>query len=87
MSMNIIETNALGKRYGSTWALRECTLAIPDGHVAALHDFGGGFVARLFVETDIHTRAGSRVPGLDGRCHLRAFDRLAIHRAVVRGVD
>jgi ABC-2 type transport system ATP-binding protein len=34
--MNVIEANALGKRYGSTWALRECTLAIPEGHVAAL---------------------------------------------------
>ena len=36
MNMNIIETSGLGKRYGSTWALRECTLAIPAGHVAAL---------------------------------------------------
>ncbi|MGO8886595.1 MAG: ABC transporter ATP-binding protein [Streptosporangiaceae bacterium] len=34
--MNVIETNGLDKRYGSTWALRECTLAIPAGHVAAL---------------------------------------------------
>ena len=34
--MNVIETSGLGKRYGSTWALRECTLAIPAGHVAAL---------------------------------------------------
>ena len=34
--MNIVESDALGKRYGSTWALRECTLAIPGGHVAAL---------------------------------------------------
>ncbi len=34
--MNVIEASGLGKRYGSTWALRECTLAIPDGHVAAL---------------------------------------------------
>jgi ABC-2 type transport system ATP-binding protein len=32
----VIETSGLGKRYGSTWALRECTLAIPAGHVAAL---------------------------------------------------
>ncbi len=32
--MNIIEASGLGKRYGSTWALRECTLAIPAGHVA-----------------------------------------------------
>jgi ABC-2 type transport system ATP-binding protein len=34
--MNIIEASGLSKRYGSTWALRECTLAIPDGHVVAL---------------------------------------------------
>jgi len=34
--MNIIEASGLGKRYGTTWALRECTLAIPAGHVAAL---------------------------------------------------
>src|ERR1700731_1804132 len=34
--MNIIETSGLGKRYGGTWALRECTLEIPAGHVAAL---------------------------------------------------
>ena len=34
--MNVIEANALGKRYGSTRALQECTLAIPDGHVAAV---------------------------------------------------
>jgi ABC-2 type transport system ATP-binding protein len=36
MNENIIETTGAGKRYGSTWALRECTLAIPAGHVAAL---------------------------------------------------
>jgi ABC-2 type transport system ATP-binding protein len=34
--MNVVEACGLGKRYGSTWALRECTLAIPAGHVAAL---------------------------------------------------
>jgi ABC-2 type transport system ATP-binding protein len=34
--MNVIEASGLGKRYGSTWALRECTLAIPGGRVAAL---------------------------------------------------
>ena len=34
--MNVIETSGLGKRYGRTWALRECTLAIPAGRVAAL---------------------------------------------------
>jgi len=34
--MNVVEANGLGKRYGSTRALRECSLAIPEGHVAAL---------------------------------------------------
>jgi ABC-2 type transport system ATP-binding protein len=34
--MNVIETSGLGKRYGSTWALRQCALAIPAGHVTAL---------------------------------------------------
>jgi ABC-2 type transport system ATP-binding protein len=34
--MNVIEATGLGKRYGTTWALRECTLAVPTGHVAAL---------------------------------------------------
>jgi ABC-2 type transport system ATP-binding protein len=34
--VNVIEARGLGKRYGGTWALRECALAIPAGHVAAL---------------------------------------------------
>ena len=34
--MNVIETSGLGKSYGSTWALRDCTLAIPEGHMVAL---------------------------------------------------
>jgi ABC-2 type transport system ATP-binding protein len=34
--MNVIEANGLGKRYGQTWALRECTLAVPAGHMTAL---------------------------------------------------
>jgi len=34
--VNVIEASGLGKRYRGTWALRECSLAIPGGHVAAL---------------------------------------------------
>jgi ABC-2 type transport system ATP-binding protein len=34
--VNIIETGGLGKNYGRTWALRDCTFAIPEGHLAAL---------------------------------------------------
>lgn len=31
-----IETEGLGRRYGRMWALRDCTLALPQGKVAAL---------------------------------------------------
>ena len=34
--MSAVETSRLGKRYGHTWALRDCTLAIPAGRVVAL---------------------------------------------------
>jgi ABC-2 type transport system ATP-binding protein len=34
--MNVIETTGLGKCYGKAWALRDCTIAIPEGHLAAL---------------------------------------------------
>lgn len=34
--MNAVETSALGKRYRSTWALRDCTLVVPAGRVVAL---------------------------------------------------
>jgi ABC-2 type transport system ATP-binding protein len=34
--MNVIEASGLSKRYRSSWALRECSLAVPAGHVAAL---------------------------------------------------
>ena len=34
--MNVIETHELGRRYGTTWALQECSLTIPAGHLTAL---------------------------------------------------
>lgn len=34
--MNIIETDRLGKRYGKSWALLDCTLTVPEGVLAAL---------------------------------------------------
>lgn len=36
MSNTAFETTGLGKRYGRTWALRDCTLSLPAGRVAAL---------------------------------------------------
>jgi ABC-2 type transport system ATP-binding protein len=34
--VNIIETCGLARRFGRAWALRDCNLAIPAGHVVAL---------------------------------------------------
>ena len=32
----VLEADRLGKRYGSTWALRDCSLHLPAGRIAAL---------------------------------------------------
>ncbi len=32
----VLETNALSKKYGRRWALRDCTLTIPEGKVVGL---------------------------------------------------
>lgn len=34
--MNIVETSGLGRKYGRTWALQECSIALPEGHLIAL---------------------------------------------------
>ncbi len=34
--MNVFEASGLSKRYRGTWALRDCDLAVPAGHVVAL---------------------------------------------------
>jgi ABC-2 type transport system ATP-binding protein len=34
--LSVVKASGLGKRYHRTWALRECTLAVPAGRVAAL---------------------------------------------------
>jgi len=34
--MDVIEASALGKRYRGKWALKNCTLGIPGGHIVAL---------------------------------------------------
>jgi ABC-2 type transport system ATP-binding protein len=36
MTLPALQTRSLGRRYGSQWALRDCTLHIPSGRIAAL---------------------------------------------------
>jgi len=66
--MNVIETSGLGKRYGSTWALRECSLAIPAGHVAALvGPNGAGKTTLLNLAVGLVAPTAGEVTVLGGR--------------------
>ncbi len=66
--MNVIEANGLGKRYGSTWALRECSVAIPAGHVAALvGPNGAGKSTLLNLAAGLTEPSEGTVAVLDGR--------------------
>jgi ABC-2 type transport system ATP-binding protein len=66
--MNVIETSGLGKRYAGTWALRECTLAIPDGRVAALvGPNGAGKSTLLNLAVGLSAPSAGEVTVLGGR--------------------
>jgi ABC-2 type transport system ATP-binding protein len=65
-----LETHGLGRRYGSQWALRDCTLEIPRGSVAALvgpNGAGKTTLLRLAVGLTRPTAGSVRVLGLDPR--------------------
>ena len=65
--MNIIETVALGKNYGRTWALRDCTFAIPEGHLAALvGPNGAGKTTLLHLLVGLTTAAAGTATVLGG---------------------
>jgi ABC-2 type transport system ATP-binding protein len=66
--MNVLEARGLGKRYGTTWALRECTLAIPAGHVAALvGPNGAGKTTLLNLAVGLMEPSAGGVTVLGGR--------------------
>jgi ABC-2 type transport system ATP-binding protein len=66
--MNVIEARGLGKRYGGTWALRECSLAIPEGHVAALvGPNGAGKTTLLNLAAGLAAPSAGAVTVLGGR--------------------
>jgi ABC-2 type transport system ATP-binding protein len=78
--MNVIEANGLGKRYGSSWALRECTLAIPEGHLVALvGPNGAGKTTLLNLVVDLTAPTAGTVTVLGGAWpgSLAALDGIA----------
>ena len=67
MTMNVIEARGLGKQYGGTWALRECTLAIPAGQVTALvGPNGAGKTTLLNLAVGLATPSAGAVTVLGG---------------------
>src|SRR6202035_136682 len=65
--MNVIESTALGKRYRRNWALRDCTLGIPGGHVVALvGPNGAGKTTMLSMAVGLTTPTAGRVTVLGG---------------------
>jgi ABC-2 type transport system ATP-binding protein len=77
--MNVIETSELGKRYRRRWALHDCTLTIPGGHIVALVGPNGAGKTTLLTMAVGLTRPtagtltvlGSEPPGSPG-----ALDRI-----------
>jgi ABC-2 type transport system ATP-binding protein len=66
--MNVVEASGLGKRYGRTWALRECTVAVPAGHVAALAGpNGAGKTTLLTLAVGLAAPTAGAVTVLGGR--------------------
>src|ERR1700758_5637742 len=67
VNVNVIEASGLGKRYGGTWALRDCSLAIPAGHVVALvGPNGAGKTTLLNLAVGLATATAGAVSVLDG---------------------
>jgi ABC-2 type transport system ATP-binding protein len=66
--MNVVEATGLGKRYGRTWALRECTLEIPAGRVTALvGPNGAGKSTLLNLAVGLTVPSAGAVTVLGGR--------------------
>jgi ABC-2 type transport system ATP-binding protein len=70
-----LETSHLSKRYGRTWALQDCTLALPAGRVAALVGPNGAGKTTL-----LHLCAGLLEPTAGS---VRVFDRTPLQQAQV----
>jgi ABC-2 type transport system ATP-binding protein len=76
VNVNVIEASRLGKRYGRTWALRECTLAVPAGHVTALiGPNGAGKTTLLNLAAGLASPSAGTVSVLGG---LAAGSRAAL---------
>ena len=64
----VIETNDLGKQYGRKWALRDCTVSIPEGKVVGLvGPDGAGKTTLLSLAVGLLTPTRGSITVLAGR--------------------
>ena len=66
MGANAIQTTSLGKRYGSFWALQNCTISVPAGSVSALvgpNGAGKSTLLKLLVGLSSPSTGGREVLG------------------------
>ena len=85
-----LETQGLGRRYGSQWALQSCTLGIPPGTVTALvgpNGAGKTTLLRLAVGLTRPSAGSVSVFGLDPRERVPIDKRRAIRRERKHGLD
>ena len=65
--MSAIETEALGRRYGRRWGLKDCSLAVPRGRVVALvGPNGAGKTTLLHMAVGLLAPTVGRIRVLDG---------------------
>jgi ABC-2 type transport system ATP-binding protein len=64
----VLEANGLGKQYGRKWALRECTLSVPDGKVVGLvGPNGAGKTTLLHLAVGLLAPTAGTITVLGGR--------------------
>jgi ABC-2 type transport system ATP-binding protein len=78
--MSAIEAQHAGRRYGRSWALRDCTLSVPTGRVVALvGPNGAGKSTLLNMAVGLTDATSGRIAVLDGLApgSPEALDRIA----------
>ena len=89
----VIETEAVGKRYGRLWALSDCTLSIPAGHVVGLvGPNAAGKTTLLNLATGMVAPTAGTIVVLGGRpaggpAQLAKVGYLAQHAPVYAGLS
>jgi ABC-2 type transport system ATP-binding protein len=78
--VNVMETTGLGKRYGKSWALRDCTVSVPEGSLAALvgpNGAGKSTLMNMLVGLTVPTAGTATVLGGQATGSPVALDDIA----------